>query len=78
MTTTSSLSASASPAGRSSIASRCSNQAHPDPRVELVPGTPLEPEALIVVPLIARGALKGTLNVYRRRARRSRSRPSTR
>ncbi len=26
---------------------------------------PTEPEALIVVPLIARGALKGTLNVYR-------------
>ncbi len=42
-----------------------SNQAHLDPRVEFVPGTPLEPEALIVVPLIARGALKGTLNVYR-------------
>jgi diguanylate cyclase (GGDEF)-like protein len=41
------------------------NQAHLDPRVEFVPGTPLEPEALIVVPLIARGALKGTLNVYR-------------
>ena len=30
-----------------------------------MPGTPVEPEALIVVPLIARGALKGTLNVYR-------------
>jgi diguanylate cyclase (GGDEF)-like protein len=42
-----------------------SNQAHLDPRVEFVPGTPTEPEALIVVPLIARGALKGTLNVYR-------------
>jgi diguanylate cyclase (GGDEF)-like protein len=42
-----------------------SNQAHLDPRVEFVPGTPLEPEALIVVPLVARGALKGTLNVYR-------------
>ncbi len=42
-----------------------SNQAHLDPRVRFVPGTPLEPEALIVVPLIARGALKGTLNVYR-------------
>ena len=42
-----------------------SNQAHLDPRVEFVPGTPIEPEALIVVPLIARGALKGTLNVYR-------------
>ena len=41
------------------------NQAHLDPRVEFVPGTPVDPEALIVVPLIARGALKGTLNVYR-------------
>jgi Diguanylate cyclase, GGDEF domain/GAF domain len=30
-----------------------------------VPGTPIEPEALVVVPLVARGVLKGTLNVYR-------------
>ncbi len=41
------------------------NQAHLDPRVRFVPGTPIEPEALIVVPLIARGNLKGTLNIYR-------------
>jgi diguanylate cyclase (GGDEF)-like protein len=41
------------------------NQAHLDPRTENVPGTPVEPEAMIVVPLIARGALKGALNVYR-------------
>src|SRR5262252_359103 len=41
------------------------NQAHLDPRVRIVPGTPAEPEALIVVPLIARGNLKGTLNIYR-------------
>ncbi|HXF97045.1 MAG TPA: HD domain-containing phosphohydrolase [Gaiellaceae bacterium] len=41
------------------------NKAHLDPRVRFVPGTPAEPEALIVVPLIARGRLKGTLNVYR-------------
>src|SRR5918994_1817227 len=41
------------------------NEAHLDPRVAFVPGTPVEPEALIVVPLIARGSLKGTLNVYR-------------
>ena len=41
------------------------NQAQDDPRVKQVEGTPLEPEALIVVPLIARGALKGTLNIYR-------------
>ena len=42
-----------------------SNQAHLDPRVRFVPGTPVEPEALIAVPLIARGHLKGTLNIYR-------------
>jgi diguanylate cyclase (GGDEF)-like protein len=42
-----------------------SNQAHLDPRVRFVPGTPIEPEALVVVPLVARGVLKGTLNVYR-------------
>jgi GAF domain-containing protein len=42
-----------------------SNQAHLDPRVAFVPGTPVDPEALIVVPLVARGLLKGTLNVYR-------------
>src|SRR5918999_6394815 len=41
------------------------NQAHLDPRVRFIPGTPIEPEALIAVPLIARGALKGTLNIYR-------------
>ena len=41
------------------------NHAHLDPRVAFVPGTPLEPEALISIPLIARGALKGALNIYR-------------
>ena len=41
------------------------NQAHLDPRVRFIPGTPIEPEALIAVPLIARGRLKGTLNIYR-------------
>jgi diguanylate cyclase (GGDEF)-like protein len=42
------------------------NQAHLDPRVKFVPGTPEdEPEALISVPLVARGAIKGALNVYR-------------
>jgi diguanylate cyclase (GGDEF)-like protein len=41
------------------------NQAHLDPRVRFVPGTPVEPEALAAVPLIARGHLKGTLNIYR-------------
>jgi diguanylate cyclase (GGDEF)-like protein len=33
--------------------------------VQNIPGTPIEPEALITVPLIARGALKGALNIYR-------------
>ena len=41
------------------------NQAHLDPRVRFVPGTPIDPEALIAVPLVARGQLKGTLNIYR-------------
>jgi diguanylate cyclase (GGDEF)-like protein len=41
------------------------NKAHLDPRVRFVPGTPIDPEALIAVPLIARGRLKGTLNIYR-------------
>ncbi len=42
-----------------------SNQAHLDSRVRTVPGTPLEPEALICVPLIARDSIKGALNIYR-------------
>ena len=41
------------------------NKAHLDPRVRFVPGTPVDPEALIAVPLIARARLKGTLNIYR-------------
>ncbi|MGH3009616.1 MAG: GAF domain-containing protein [Gaiellaceae bacterium] len=41
------------------------NQAHNDPRVRTVPGTPIEAESLICVPLIARGHIKGALNVYR-------------
>ncbi|HUJ54776.1 MAG TPA: diguanylate cyclase [Gaiellaceae bacterium] len=41
------------------------NQAHLDPRVRTVPGTPTEPEALISVPLIARARIKGVLNIYR-------------
>jgi diguanylate cyclase (GGDEF)-like protein len=39
--------------------------AHRDPRIQIVPGTDNEPEALAVVPLIVRGAPIGTLNVYR-------------
>src|SRR4051794_3982610 len=41
------------------------NRADLDPRTTVIPGTPNEPEALIVVPLIARGAVKGALNIYR-------------
>ncbi|HZC29320.1 MAG TPA: diguanylate cyclase, partial [Gaiellaceae bacterium] len=42
------------------------NQAHLDPRVETVAGTPAdEPEALISIPLIARDSVKGALNIYR-------------
>jgi len=42
------------------------NDAQHDPRVKVVPGTPVdEQEALISVPLVARGSLMGALNVYR-------------
>ncbi len=41
------------------------NQAHLDPRVRTVPGTPNEPEALISIPLVARDRVKGVLNIYR-------------
>src|ERR671932_2572107 len=42
------------------------NQAHLDPRVATVSGTPSdEPEALITIPLIARDSIKGALNIYR-------------
>jgi diguanylate cyclase (GGDEF)-like protein len=42
------------------------NQAHLDPRVQTVPGTPEdEPESLISVPLVARDSVKGVLNIYR-------------
>ena len=41
------------------------NQAHLDPRVRFVPGTPIDPEALISIPLVARAHIKGVLNIYR-------------
>ena len=41
------------------------NQAHLDPRVRFVPGTPIDPEALVSIPLIARSRIKGVLNIYR-------------
>ena len=42
-----------------------SNQAHLDPRVRFIPGCPIDPEALITVPLVARGKVLGALNIYR-------------
>jgi diguanylate cyclase (GGDEF)-like protein len=41
------------------------NRAELDPRVRFVADTPPDPESLVVVPLVARGRLKGTLNIYR-------------
>jgi diguanylate cyclase (GGDEF)-like protein len=42
-----------------------SNQAHIDPRSIQVPGTPFEPEAMIVVPLFVNGQAIGSLNIGR-------------
>ena len=44
---------------------QCVNDSRNDPRVAIIPGTPDEPEALIVVPLLVRGQVAGTLNVGR-------------
>ncbi|MEA2619659.1 MAG: hypothetical protein QOC97_432 [Chloroflexota bacterium] len=41
------------------------NRAHLDPRSIQVPGTPFEPEAMIVVPLLVNGIAIGTLNIGR-------------
>jgi diguanylate cyclase (GGDEF)-like protein len=41
------------------------NRAELDPRVRFVADTTPDPESLVVVPLVARGRLKGTLNIYR-------------
>jgi diguanylate cyclase (GGDEF)-like protein len=41
------------------------NDAHLDPRALQIEGTPAEEECLISVPLLARGELKGVLNLYR-------------
>ena len=55
-----------SPAGRSRTARRCGRTApHLDPRAVTVPGTPGRARGDDLVPLIARGALKGALNIYR-------------
>jgi diguanylate cyclase (GGDEF)-like protein len=42
-----------------------SNAAHLDPRSVQVPGTPFEPEAMIVVPLLVDGEAIGSLNIGR-------------
>ena len=41
------------------------NEAHLDPRSVQVPGTPFEPESMIVVPLLVNGEAIGTLNIGR-------------
>ena len=41
------------------------NEAHRDPRGELIEGTDREPEAVLAVPLLAGGTIKGVLTVYR-------------
>ena len=41
------------------------NQAHLDPRARFAASVPIQPQALVVVPLIARDRVKGVLKVYR-------------
>jgi diguanylate cyclase (GGDEF)-like protein len=41
------------------------NDAHLDPRSVQIPGTPFEPESMIVVPLLVGGEVIGTLNIGR-------------
>jgi diguanylate cyclase (GGDEF)-like protein len=43
-----------------------SNDAHDDPRADQVPGTGVEREAIVCVPLIARSTSLGALSLYRR------------
>jgi GGDEF domain-containing protein/putative methionine-R-sulfoxide reductase with GAF domain len=52
----------------------CSNDAHLDPRSQLVPGTEDVPEAIICVPLVVHEALIGVLSLYRRGQKRAFSR----
>jgi diguanylate cyclase (GGDEF)-like protein len=44
---------------------QCVNDAHRDPRMNLIAGTPAEEESLIIVPLTLDGRVGGTLNVGR-------------
>jgi diguanylate cyclase (GGDEF)-like protein/excisionase family DNA binding protein len=41
------------------------NDAHHDPRSIQIPGTPFEPESMVIVPLMAEGEVLGTLNIGR-------------
>ncbi len=41
------------------------NDAHIDPRSVQIPGTPFEPESMVIVPLMADGEVLGTLNIGR-------------
>ena len=41
------------------------NDAHLDPRSIQIPGTPFEPESMVIVPLMADGEVLGTLNIGR-------------
>ncbi|HYK94308.1 MAG TPA: EAL domain-containing protein [Candidatus Dormibacteraeota bacterium] len=41
------------------------NDAHLDPRSVQIPGTPFEPESMVVVPLMGDGEVLGTLNIGR-------------
>src|SRR5258706_3430968 len=41
------------------------NDAHLDPRSVQIPGTPFEPESMIVVPLLVAGEVIGTMNIGR-------------
>ena len=41
------------------------NDAHMDPRSVQIPGTPFEPESMVIVPLMAEGEVLGTLNIGR-------------
>ncbi|MGH2776385.1 MAG: diguanylate cyclase [Actinomycetota bacterium] len=41
------------------------NHAHLDPRTQVIPGTPDDPESLMSIPLITKGSIKGALNIYR-------------
>ena len=51
--------------GRRAREAVLANDAHLDPRSVQVPGTPFEPESMIVVPLLVGGEAIGTLNIGR-------------